>query len=137
VHKKPGPVARWFAHTKEAITGDEVVERLKKIERSLELQYISKPQAEVTHATATAAAQLIVALQQTPQAAIQIGNLLILKVRRSGEPSLIVRSLSERELALIDADPEILGAPGQLLRLLTEPLESQALVSESTTKPQL
>jgi len=85
VHKKPGPVARWFAHTKEAITGDEVVERLKKIERSLELQYISKPQAEVTHATATAAAQLIVAL----------------------------------------------------LRLLTESLESQALVSESTTKPQL
>ena len=134
--KKPGRIARWFARTTDAITEDEVVARLQKIERALDLQYIGKPQAEVTQATATAAAQLIAALDKSPQAAIQIGNLLILKVGKGQASCVIARTLSQREMALIEAAPELLGMPGNLLRLLNESPQLQSPASEPKAKPQ-
>lgn len=110
----------WLSRSKQALTSAEVTERLAQVERALQLQYVHKPQSEVTLASGSAAAQLIAALEHTPQAVIQIGTLLLIKMTVDSAGSIYVRTLSEKELALLSAHPDLFASPARLLSMLAE-----------------
>jgi len=114
----PGKIARWFAKSKEALTSEEVVERLKKVEYAVESQQIRKPEAEANLALGKAVGEVLTALANTPEAAIQIDTLLIIKAKTpSGESAVFVRTMSQKELAMLEANPGLLSVPADLLRL--------------------
>jgi hypothetical protein len=55
--------SKWYAKTKHAASSAEVQERLRKVERALELHPLGRPQAEIDERTVKAAAELIKAIQ--------------------------------------------------------------------------
>ena len=68
------------------------------------MQVLRKTQAEVDSAQAGAMAKLIVALNNNVNAFIQIDPVLLIKV----DGVVIVRNLSQRELAFLQRDSHIL-----------------------------
>jgi hypothetical protein len=118
-----GKLTKWFAQSKEALTSDEVFERLRRVERAIELQYVDKPQADVDKALSEGAAELIRAFEKSNVAVAQLGSLLILKVPdQSGSPAVLVRTLTRRELTIIENNPELLTDPANLLKSLRDQL---------------
>jgi DNA repair exonuclease SbcCD ATPase subunit len=111
---------RWVIRTKEAATQPEVVERVKKIERALELQGVAKPQSEVTKNEAEAAAALIKAVENVPSAAVQAGALLLVKTTSPSSGACVqVRTLNQRELAFLERNQKILASPHEILESLS------------------
>lgn len=102
---------RMFARTKRMSTNPEVVDRLEKVERAVEIQVLHRQQAEIDSAQGGAVANLLQALDGTDQAIIQIGSLLIVKV--DGTP--IVRNLTQSELAHLEKNPRLQSDPGTIL----------------------
>lgn len=116
-------LTQWWARSKVALTSDEVVERLKKIERALELEHIERPQSEVDRALSQGAAELIKAFENSSTAVAQLGSLLIVKMPdRAGSSAVMVRNLSQRELIFLENNPELLTKPAELLAALTRHL---------------
>lgn len=112
---------KMFAGAKEAITHDEVLKRLGTLERAFVLKGIGQPQAEIDERQATGVAKIIESLSGTPNAALQVGSLLILKVTHNEEASIQVKTLSQRELQILEMNQELLTSPrtifGELRRL--------------------
>ncbi len=110
---------RWFAKTKEALTAPQVVERLEKVERAAELEYISTKQAEADRNHAEAVAALIQSLQNEQEAAVQAGSILLLKFSdEHGHSRIVTRTLTQRELVAIERAPQLLKDPVGLLAAL-------------------
>lgn len=109
---------RWFVKSREALSTEEVQERLRKLERAAELQVLDKPQAAVDKDLATAASELIRAVEHEREAAIQIGSLLILKVPEGRNSRVMVRTLSAKEMIAIERRPDSLKDPTKLLTML-------------------
>ncbi len=113
-------MTEWFSRTKawftKAATSREAEDVLEKLRRALELQTLDRPQAEVNSTQATAVAGLVSSLQGTPQALIQIGSLLIVKV--NDVP--IVVTLSQRQLLHMESHPSLFRDPCAALDKLQE-----------------
>lgn len=112
---------KWFAKTREVATQPEVIERLKKIERAVELQGLHKPQSEINRNEAEAVAALLKAVENVPMAAIQAGAILLIKTNspQSG-PCVQVRTLTLRELTHLERNQKLLASPHDILAKLTE-----------------
>lgn len=111
---------RWVARSREALTQDEVSERLRKLERAVELGVLHSPQAAVDEKQAAAAARLIDSLQSIRNAAVQAGSLLIVKVTNEDGPQIVVRNLTQRELIAIEQNEHLLSDPTVLLKRLSQ-----------------
>ena len=109
---------KWIARTKEFASQPEVNERLKKLERALELKGLIKPQTEADERLAGAASMLLQALDKVPNAAIQIGSLLLVKTLDNGESSVFVRSLTQKEVLHIETNQRLLEDPATVLEKL-------------------
>jgi hypothetical protein len=110
----------WFraftARAKKAATAPEFTSRLAKIERALELQTIHRVQAEVDSAQGAAVAKLITALGSAPNAIIQVGSVLLIKV--DGVP--VVRNLTQVELTHLERNPALFRDPAAALHELQQ-----------------
>jgi hypothetical protein len=113
-----GRFARWFAKSKEAVTSEEVLSRLREVEYAAKLRYLEQPQSEVDKSKGEAAAAIIASLDKVPVAVIQIGSLLLIKTTENEVASVFVRTLTRQELMLIESKPELLEQPSKLLNLL-------------------
>lgn len=103
------------------MTSREVLDRLEKVEHAIDLEFIHKPQAEVTGSIGAAAAQVIAALAETEQAVVQVGTLLIVKANPDGvRPTVLVRTLSMREMMVLERNPELMLHPLRLLKALED-----------------
>ncbi|WP_326833955.1 hypothetical protein VSH64_03315 [Amycolatopsis rhabdoformis] len=112
---RKGSWYRSFAfRLRRAATSAELRRRLEKLERGIELQIVTKTQAEVDSAQGDAVAKLLASLEGTPTALVQIGSILLIKL--DGVP--IVRNLTQDEIALLDRDPALLHNPASALRAL-------------------
>ena len=108
-----------WGETKEALSQDDVVERLKKLEHAASIKLIDGPQAEVTKANADAASKMIKALEGVKSACVQIGNLLIVKYTpKKGDTRLIIRTLTASELIALEKNKAILKFPGKAMEML-------------------
>jgi len=112
---------KWFAKTRDVATQPEVIERLKKIERAVELQGLHKPQSEINKNEAEAVAALLKAVENVPTAAIQAGSILLIKTNNPHTgPCIQVRSLTLRELTHLERNQKLLASPHDILVKLTE-----------------
>ena len=102
-------------------TRDEV---LAMAERAIEQQILDKPQAQIDLAQSQAVAGLVMSLEKTPNAVIQVGSLLVVKV---GETTL-VRNLTQQELVYLQRNPKLFRDPEKAL------LELQRLMNPADTQ---
>lgn len=106
----------FVTRAKKAATAPEFTSRLAKLERALELQVIHRAQAEVDAAQGDAVAKLITALGKSPDAIIQIGSVLLIKV--GGVP--VVRNLTQIELGHLERNPALFRDPAAALHELQQ-----------------
>jgi hypothetical protein len=93
----------------------------KKIGAAFELKFLDRPQAEATKHLSEGASALLQALNEVPEATVQIGNLLIAKTTENGQPRVAVRTLTPVELKRLESDRSILKDPRRALELLDQP----------------
>jgi hypothetical protein len=103
-----------IATSRRALTSRELGERLRKVERGIELQLLHKHQAEIDSMQGDAVAKLLTALEHTPDALVQIGSVLLVKV--DGVPA--VRNLTHIELRHLEHNPKLLRSPATILDAL-------------------
>jgi hypothetical protein len=104
----------FIASSRRALTSRELGERLRKVERGIELQLLHKHQAEIDSMQGDAVAKLLTALEHTPDALVQIGSVLLVKV--DGVPA--VRNLTHVELRHLEDNPRLLTSPATILDAL-------------------
>lgn len=110
---------KWFAKSKEALSQPEVIARLEKIERAVELKAIDKPQADVDEKQASAIAKLIKAVEKVPNAAVQAGSVLVVKITTAKGPIIQARTLSQEEMVELENNQLLLQDPSEVLGKLT------------------
>jgi AcrR family transcriptional regulator len=104
----------------EALDSRDFRERLAQIERGFELAQLDLRQSEVDQRTAAALKDVLESVEPIPRACIRIGSLLIAKYPDgAGAPVLLVRQLSQKDIAAIDRYPELQGNPEKILSLLS------------------
>lgn len=106
---------KWFAKSKEVLSQPEVIERLEKIERAVELKAIDKPQADVDDKQAGAIAKLIKCLDKVPNAAVQAGSVLVVKLTTNNGPIIQARTLSQEEMIELENNQLLLQDPAEVL----------------------
>lgn len=109
---------KWFVRSREELTKEENQERLQKAERALELKYLSKEQSEVDMRQAEAASILLKSLPDKSTAAIQVGSLLIVKNWDNRKDSILVKTLSNRDLIFLERNQHLLKQPQTMLEAL-------------------
>ncbi len=115
---------RMLAKSQKALTSQEVLDRLKEIEYGVEVNTILKQQSEIDKNQSEALLNILNSVEKVPNAAIRIGALLVVKVTNNeGAVNVQVRTLSIKELHLLNKKPELLHNPQQVLIALTEELE--------------
>lgn len=109
---------KWFAKSKDVLSQPEVIELLEKIERAVELKAIDKPQADVDDKQAGAIAKLIKCLENVPNAAVQAGSVLVVKLTTSNGPIIQARTLSQEEMIELENNQLLLQHPAEVLSKL-------------------
>jgi hypothetical protein len=110
---------RFVMKTKEVLTHKEVTGRLKKAEKAVEATYLDKPQAEANHHQADAAASVISSLQNTANACVQVGTLLVIKATdENGQSGIFATTLSAIDIQRLESDRSILRQPHKVLQWL-------------------
>jgi hypothetical protein len=108
------------AAIQSALTEDAVQQRLKSLERAVELRLLDSRQAEADQRTGDALARVIHSLQNVPRTCIRFGSLLIVKYPdASGDSVLLARQLSEPEIWLFENYPELQTHPEKILDQLS------------------
>jgi predicted metal-dependent hydrolase len=110
---------KWFAKSKEVLSQPEVLERLEKIERAVEIKAIDKPQSEIDEKQASAIAKLVKALDKVPNAAVQAGSVLVVKLDTPKGPVIQARTLSQGEMVELENNQLLLQDPSEVLKKLT------------------
>jgi hypothetical protein len=111
---------KWFAKTVDIATQPEVLERLEKIERAVELKGLGQPQADIDAKQSEAVSCLLKAVENIPNAAVQVGSILLVKITSSNIPQVQVRTLTQRELIHLENNQKLLKSPANILDRLTE-----------------
>jgi len=112
----------WFKRligvSKDAITREELQERLRKLERGLELRYLEQPQASADQPRMEGAAELLDKIGDN-DAVIQIGSILLVKRHSpNGSGQIVIRTLTQNELIYLDKHGECLRDPIGILNAL-------------------
>ena len=121
---------KWFAKSKEVLSQPEVLERLKKLERAVEIKAIDSPQADVDDRQASAIAKLIKSLEKVPNAAVQAGSVLVVKVATPNGSVIQARSLSQGEMLELENNQLLLQEPQSVLYKLTAACSSKGAPHE-------
>jgi hypothetical protein len=116
---------KWIAKTTNAISQPEVIDRLEKIERAVELKSIDKPQSEVDEKQAKAISTLIKSLEKVPNAAVQAGSVLVVKLTTPKGPIIQARTLSQEELMQLEDNQLLLQDPSEVLERLSAACSKQ------------
>lgn len=127
---------RWFARGKDFMSQPEVTDRLEKLERAIELKGLGQPQADIDAKQAGAVAQLTTALSGIPNAAIQVGSILFIKLTSGDSPAIHVRTLSQQELIHLENNQEMLASPADILERLSKVCQAQTIGRDLTSTTQ-
>lgn len=103
---------------RRVFTSEELASRLVAVERALELRHLDGRQADVDSKEAGAVAQLLKSLEEIPEACLQVGSILLIKVADATGPVLLVRTLSPVEVRTLQRFPEIQMRPSEVLERL-------------------
>jgi pSer/pThr/pTyr-binding forkhead associated (FHA) protein len=87
-----------------------------ELERKLRIEVFEKAQAVIDNQQATGAAALIASLQGEQRACVRVGSILVLKI----DGYVLVNNLTQRQLALLEREPNLLRDPEGVLKGLDE-----------------
>ena len=112
---------RFLARTSELFTVPEVRLRLRQAEHAVLTHGIQKQQSDIDKNQAEAAAALLESLASIPNAAIQIGSLLLIKTTDDvSGVRVFLRSLTLNEMVYLQENAHFLEQPRTVLRELSE-----------------
>lgn len=115
---------RLIAKSHEKLSSEDVQDRLKEAEYGIEVNTILKQQSEIDKNQSEALSNIITSLKDIPNAAIRIGALIVVKLTDDeGAVSLQTRTLSIKELHLLNKKPELLQMPKQILQALAKEID--------------
>jgi hypothetical protein len=112
------------AIAKRGIDAADLRTRLAKVERSLELAYLDRRQADVDAIESEAVRRLVDSLKDVPQACLRIGSIFLIKYEDVRGPVLVVRTLSPLEVHALVRFPEVQGNPRTALEALATAVAS-------------
>ncbi|MDI1355360.1 MAG: hypothetical protein PSX36_10600 [bacterium] len=113
-----------IAGSKKALTSKEVTDRLREIEYSVEVNTIIKPQSEADKNYSEALFNILNSIKDIKNAAVRIGALIVVKVTNAeGEASIQTRTLSIKELHILNKKPELLSKPAEILLALANAVD--------------
>lgn len=117
---------RWKGTVKRGVTSDQVKEAIAAVEDRIRIELIEKSRAEVDAINANSVATVLSSLENTPSAATRIGGLLIIKYPdANGDPVVLSRNLSPREIRALERYPGIQAEPRRTLQLLATVVASE------------
>jgi hypothetical protein len=117
-----------FYRTKDAVSQERVQKRMTKVEQAIQTNYLDKPQAEANAHQAEAVSSLVNALKEVPDACIQVGSLLMVKITGAdGKPMVLARTLTAQELKLLEENQPMLRCPDRILEWLNHNKDQLAL----------
>ena len=102
---------RTKAKMQASLSERAVQQRLQTIERAVELWQVDSRQSEVDQRTSQALSTMINSLQDSPQACIRFGSLLIVKYQDPSGPILLCQALSQPEILALEKYPELQSTP--------------------------
>jgi hypothetical protein len=106
---------KWFVKSTDTLSRPEVTERLDKVERAIDLQILNRPQADIDEKQSAAIANLIKALENIPNAAIQSGSVLVVKLTTPNGSVIQARTLSQDEMVQLENNQLLLQDPSRVL----------------------
>lgn len=101
------------------LTSDQVLERLQKAERALELVALGERQAGVTSQLADAAAVVMGELRELDRGVVKVGSLLGVKYHDGHGPVVLMKELSHVEMRALDHFSGITAHPERIMDLLS------------------
>lgn len=122
----------WFAKSKETITQPEVANRLKKVERAIELAQLQERQATIDEKQAKATRDIMAAIENTPDAVCLVGSILAVKITNDETPRVYVRSLTPEEMIFLNQNQHLLKSPDTILESLSSCAKAHSHVDGST-----
>jgi hypothetical protein len=109
---------RFFLRTKEAISQPEIQDRVKKIERALELQTLQSTQSEIDKNQAEAVSKLLDTLSKIEEGGVLfIGSILI--VKRKGYP-VVAYTLTPEQMIHLQQNPISMKNPEKVIEKLSQ-----------------
>jgi hypothetical protein len=116
------------------LSRNEIKERLQKVERAVELVHLDARQANVDVQETQAVANLVQSLKDVPQACVRVGSILFIKyLNEKGEPVVVARALTLRELRALERFPEIQRNPAGVLDGLALAITSETDAHDGIT----
>jgi len=112
---------------KDKINEDELEKKYKEMEEVLKVAKTYKPSAEILEKQAAAAGQLLARIKDIPNAVLRLDRVLIIKITRQGQPSLMIETLSHEIARQMDENPGSLRTPGHALQFLEEHKQLQKI----------
>jgi hypothetical protein len=110
---------RWSASLRRLGAAPQVQEVSAELKQYLEERYLEKEVAANTSAQVKAFAEIVAAVDATPNAVVRLGNLLVAKhTSTSGSSQLFAQSLTAAQMRLIEENPGILASPERVLEML-------------------
>lgn len=115
----------WFQRlmfwSKEKLEPDELEGVYQEGREALRKRVLDLPGAEATEKLANAASNLIAALEKQPSGVLRIGELIVVKVPRNGESTIIVETISAEIARKFAANPMLLRDPEQVFNYFQNP----------------
>lgn len=110
-------LASWFRERRTAIHAEEATRAsTSRYGTKVDIDLLNGPQSRLDEAQADAVSKLLVALNNTPEAVIQIGEVIL--VKHGGRT--LARSLSGRELRYLERNRKLLENPAEAFAALGE-----------------
>jgi transcriptional regulator with XRE-family HTH domain len=111
---------KFRAKASDPNTQEEIYDRLIKLERSAEIRLLAVPESQANMQNAQGLAAIIEALKAESAAVVQLGPLVVVKTPTSDNRSAILcRTLTAKELRMLEARPDLLRNPCKLMAQLT------------------
>lgn len=126
---------RFKGALKSGATAETVIKRVSELEQRLSLMAVGEKQAEVDSMTSSSIANLIASVEGIPKACLLCGSILLVKfLDASGEPVLLTRTLSPRELRALDKFPGIQSDPPNTLGHLAAAVQTMLGEGDAPTR---
>ncbi|MFK5889704.1 MAG: hypothetical protein QM486_03105 [Flavobacteriaceae bacterium] len=113
-------IKNFFVKSKKALTSKEVVYRLEKIERGIELKHIDKVQSEVDLNTSKAIANLLDSTKEIPNFSTLVGSLLFAKSTFKRKAIVFAQTLTQEQLKIVKENPSLINKPFDLINKMED-----------------
>lgn len=116
------------AVTKNGVGPEELGARIRNVERVLGTGYSGDRQDGMEERASVVVKNLLESLKDVPRVCVRVGSLLLIKYEERGVPVVLVRTLSQVEIRILERFPEIQRNPVKVLSELATALASDDLV---------